>query len=108
MNNSLAVAAVVLLEMCRRKDIYVLFILTVLITGLMGSVTFFDDARIVRYLKEICLALIWLASLLIVIAFHDWPMIAWSIWSIAIIYALLYAGMLVLVSWLTFRRQSIQ
>jgi len=258
MNNSLAVAAVVLLEMCRRKDIYVLFILTVLITGLMGSVTFFDDARIVRYLKEICLALIWLASLLIVIAstarqipaeresrtifplmakpisrgqvllgkflgcwfsacgalvifylffgiaaaakeqhwpvgnyfqawslhcamlsvvvaltllgslalssvaanvtisavitagilflgrhlnkvaaqvgdapgavlsglyyaiphlelfdvrdliIHDWPMIAWSIWSIAIIYALLYAGMLVLVSWLTFRRQSIQ
>ena len=67
MKNSFAVAFVVLLEMIRRKDFYVLFVLTVLITGLMGSVTFFDDPKIARYLKEICLGLIWLCSLFIAI-----------------------------------------
>jgi len=65
MKNSLAVAFVVLLEMVRRKDFYVLFALTALITALMGSVTFFDDPRIARYLKEICLALIWASALFI-------------------------------------------
>jgi ABC-type transport system involved in multi-copper enzyme maturation permease subunit len=68
MKNSLAIASVVILEMYRRKDFYVLFFLTVLITGLMGSVTFFNDPKIARYLKEICLALIWISSLLIAIA----------------------------------------
>jgi ABC-type transport system involved in multi-copper enzyme maturation permease subunit len=68
MKNSFAVAQVVLLEMVRRKDFYVLFFLTVLITGLMGSVTFFNDPKVVRYLKEICLALIWISSLFIAIA----------------------------------------
>lgn len=68
MKNSFAVAQVVLLEMYRRKDFYVLFFLTVLITGVMGSVTFFNDPKIVRYLKEICLALIWVCGLLIAIA----------------------------------------
>src|ERR1043166_438824 len=68
MKNSLAIATVVVLEMYRRKDFYVLLALTVLITGLMGSVTFFDDPKIDRYLKEICLGLIWLSSLFIAIA----------------------------------------
>lgn len=68
MKNALAVAQVVILEMYRRKDFYVLFFLTVLITGLMGSVNFFNDPKIVRYLKEICLALIWVSSLFIAIA----------------------------------------
>ena len=68
MKNSLAIAKVVVLEMYRRKDFYVLLALTVLITGLMGSVTFFDDPKIGRYLKEICLGLIWLSSLFIAIA----------------------------------------
>lgn len=67
MKNSLAVAFVVLLEMMRRKDFYVLFVLTAGITGLMGSVTFFDDPSIARYLKEICLSLIWFCSLFIAI-----------------------------------------
>jgi len=67
MKNSFAVAFVVLLEMIRRKDFYVLFVLTVLITALMGSVTFFDDPKIGRYLKEICLGLIWICSLFIAI-----------------------------------------
>lgn len=68
MKNSLAVAHVVILEMYRRKDFYVLFFLTVLITGLMGSVNFFNDPKIVRYLKEICLALIWICGAFIAIA----------------------------------------
>src|SRR6185436_19222506 len=62
MKKSLAIAKVVILEMYRRKDFYVLLALTVLITGLMGSVTFFDDPKIGRYLKEICLALIWISG----------------------------------------------
>lgn len=65
MKNSLAVARVVLLEMIRRKDFYVLFALTALITALMGSVRFFDDPNIVRYLKDICLTLIWASALFI-------------------------------------------
>jgi ABC-type transport system involved in multi-copper enzyme maturation permease subunit len=56
---------VVVKEMYRRKDFYVLFILTALITLLMGTVNFFNDDRIVRYLKEICLLLIWISSLVI-------------------------------------------
>jgi Cu-processing system permease protein len=63
-----AIAVVVLLEMIRRKDFYVLFVLTALITLVMGSVTFFNDDKIVRYLKEICLLLIWLSSLVIAIS----------------------------------------
>lgn len=68
MKNAIAVAQVVILEMYRRKDFYVLFFLTVLITGLMGSVNFFNDPKVVRYLKEICLGLIWISSLFIAIA----------------------------------------
>ncbi len=68
MKKSFIIASVVILEMYRRKDFYVLFFLTVLITGLMGSVTFFNDPKVSRYLKEICLALIWVSSAFIAIA----------------------------------------
>ena len=61
MNNILAVASVVVKELYRRKDFYVLFVLTVVLTLLAGSVNFFNDDRIVRYVKEICLLLIWVA-----------------------------------------------
>ena len=67
MNSIFAVAGVVIKEMYRRKDFYVLLILTVLITGMMASVKFFNDDKIVRYLKEICLLLIWISSLVIAI-----------------------------------------
>ncbi len=67
MNNVLALSGVVIKEMCRRKDFYVLFILTALITLLMGSVNFFKDDKIVRFLKEISLLLIWLSTLTIAI-----------------------------------------
>ena len=62
-----AVAGVVVKELYRRKDFYVLFVLTALITVIMGSVTLFHDSQIGRYLKEICLLLIWICSLVIAI-----------------------------------------
>ncbi|HEX3627832.1 MAG TPA: ABC transporter permease [Verrucomicrobiae bacterium] len=67
MRNVVAIAKVVLLEMYRRKDFYVLFIVTVLITAVMGSVTFFHDPNIVQYLKDLCLFLILASSLFIAI-----------------------------------------
>jgi Cu-processing system permease protein len=66
-NKICAVAGVVIKEMYRRKDFYVLLIITVLITGTMASVRFFGDDKIVRYLKELCLLLIWISSLVIAI-----------------------------------------
>lgn len=63
-----AIAGVALLEMIRRKDFYVLFVLTALITLVMGSVNIFHDDSVVRYLKEICLLLIWISSLVIAIS----------------------------------------
>jgi len=65
--NICAIAGVVIKEMYRRKDFYVLFVLTALITLVMGSVSIFNEQGIVRYLKEICLFLIWGSSLVIVI-----------------------------------------
>lgn len=67
MNIVLALASVVIKELYRRKDFYVLFVLTALITLLMGSVSFFNDAKIARYLKDICLLLIWLSALVIAV-----------------------------------------
>jgi ABC-type transport system involved in multi-copper enzyme maturation permease subunit len=65
--NIQAIAGVVLKEMYRRKDFYVLLILTTLIVLGMGSVNFFSEDKIVRYLKELCLFLTWGASLVIAI-----------------------------------------
>jgi ABC-type transport system involved in multi-copper enzyme maturation permease subunit len=67
MNNILAVAGIVIKELYRRKDAYVLLILTALICFVMASVNIFNDDKIVRYLKEMCLLLIWVCSLVIAI-----------------------------------------
>lgn len=67
MNKIFALTGVVIKEMYRRKDFYVLFVMTALITLLLGSMRFFDDDRVVRYLKEICLLLIWISTLVIAI-----------------------------------------
>jgi ABC-type transport system involved in multi-copper enzyme maturation permease subunit len=67
MNKIFAVAGVVIKELYRRKDFYVLFILTALITLVLGSVHFFHEDSIVRYLKEVCLLLIWISALVIAI-----------------------------------------
>ena len=48
--NVLAIAGVVIKELYRRKDFYVLFILTALITLTLGSVNFFGEAKVARYL----------------------------------------------------------
>jgi len=63
-----AIAGVVIKELYRRKDFYVLFILTVLVTGVMALANFFDDDKMVGYLKEICLLLIWISALAIAVA----------------------------------------
>lgn len=62
-----AIAAVVIRELYRRKDFYVLFVLTALITLVLGSVNFFSEEKVVRYLKETCLFLIWVSSIVIAI-----------------------------------------
>jgi Cu-processing system permease protein len=67
MNIVIALSNVVIKELYRRKDFYVLFVLTGLITALLGSVRFFHDDNIVRYLKESCLLLIWVSGLIITI-----------------------------------------
>jgi len=68
MNTILALSGVVIKELYRRKDFYVLFVMTAVITLVMASVNFFHDPKIVRYLKEICLLLIWVSALVIAIA----------------------------------------
>jgi ABC-type transport system involved in multi-copper enzyme maturation permease subunit len=68
MNKVLAIAGVVIKELYRRKDFYVLFVLTAVITLVMGSVSFFNDTRMVRYVKDIALLLIWISALVIAIA----------------------------------------
>lgn len=68
MNVITAIAIVVLKEMIRRKDFYVLFVITALITLVMGSVNIFQDKSIAGYLKELALLLIWVCSLVIAIA----------------------------------------
>ena len=67
MNKVFALAAVVIKELYRREDFYVLFVLTALVTLVMGSANLFNDTRIVRYLKELCLLLIWVSGLVIAI-----------------------------------------
>jgi ABC-type transport system involved in multi-copper enzyme maturation permease subunit len=67
MRTILALAGIVIKELYRRKDFYVLFVLTALITVVMGSVNFFHDDKIARYLKEICLLLIWISALVVAV-----------------------------------------
>jgi ABC-type transport system involved in multi-copper enzyme maturation permease subunit len=68
MNQILAISQIVLKESYRRKDFYVLLILTVLISLVLGSTNFFNEKGIVRYIKEFCLLLIWISSLVMALA----------------------------------------
>ena len=68
MNTILALASLVVKELYRRKDFYVLFAMTAVITLIMGSLRFFNDDKIVRYVKEICLLLIWVSALVVRLA----------------------------------------
>ena len=67
MTTVFAIANVTIKELYRRKDFYVLFVLSALITLLAGSASFFHDDKIVRYLKELCLLLIWISALVIAV-----------------------------------------
>jgi ABC-type transport system involved in multi-copper enzyme maturation permease subunit len=67
MRASLAIAGVVLKEAYRRKDFYVLFVLTAALTLGLGSANFFNDKSIVRYLKEVCLLFVWISGLVIAV-----------------------------------------
>ena len=67
MSTILALASVVIKELYRRKDFYVLFVLTGLITVVIGSVNLFQDVHMVRYVKDVALLLIWVSSLVIAI-----------------------------------------
>ncbi len=67
MNTVQAIAIVVLKEMIRRKDFYVLFVITAIITLISGSISIFNDQGIAGYLKELALLLIWVCSLVIAV-----------------------------------------
>jgi Cu-processing system permease protein len=67
MNTVFAIAGVVIKELYRRKDFYVLFVLSALITIGAGSINFFKDLAMIRYVKDICLLLIWLSTLAIAV-----------------------------------------
>ena len=67
MNNILVITSIVLKELIRRKDAYVLLIITVLLTLMSGSVHFFGDMKMVRYMKELCLLLVWVSSIVIAV-----------------------------------------
>lgn len=67
MNSVFALAGVAIKELYRRKDFYVLFVLTAVITLLLGAVSFFNDDKIVRYVKDIALLLIWVSALVIAV-----------------------------------------
>jgi Cu-processing system permease protein len=67
MNAIFAISAVVMKEMIRRKDFYVLFIITALITLVMGAINIFNDKTIAGYLKELALLLIWICSVVMAI-----------------------------------------
>ena len=62
-----ALASNVIRELYRRKDFYVLLILTVLITLVMASASFLKRDDIVRGLQAICLMLIWISALVMAV-----------------------------------------
>ena len=64
MNKVFAIASVVIKELIRRKDFYVLFVLTALISLIM-AVGLFKDDNVVRGIQEICMLLIWISGLVI-------------------------------------------
>lgn len=68
MNTVFALASIVIKELYRRKDFYVLFVLSAVLTLGVGSINFFNESKIVAYIKDLNLLLIWVAALVIAIA----------------------------------------
>jgi len=67
MTKVFALAGVVIKELYRRKDFYVLFVLTALLTIAAGAANFFQDKKIIAIVKDVCLLLIWVSALVIAI-----------------------------------------
>jgi ABC-type transport system involved in multi-copper enzyme maturation permease subunit len=67
MNVVFAIAGNVIKEIYRRKDFYVLFVMTAVLTLVMASMNFFNDDGIVRYVKLFSLLLIWVSGLVVAI-----------------------------------------
>jgi ABC-type transport system involved in multi-copper enzyme maturation permease subunit len=68
MSSIFAVAGVVIRELYRRKDFYVLFFLMAIIALTMACGNLVNDDKREGYLKELCLLLIWVSSLVIAIS----------------------------------------
>jgi ABC-type transport system involved in multi-copper enzyme maturation permease subunit len=68
MNSICAVAGVVIRELYRRKDFYVLFVLMIIIALTMAFGNVVNDEKREGYLKELCLLLIWVSALIIAIS----------------------------------------
>ena len=68
MNTVLALSSIVIKELYRRKDFYVLIIHTAVLTLGADSINFFNETTIVAYIKDLTLLLIWVAALVIAIA----------------------------------------
>jgi ABC-type transport system involved in multi-copper enzyme maturation permease subunit len=67
MSTVLALAGVVIKELYRRKDFYVLLVMTVVITLLMASINFFHESGVVRVVKDVCLLLLLVSALVIAV-----------------------------------------
>jgi ABC-type transport system involved in multi-copper enzyme maturation permease subunit len=67
MRTIFAIAGLVIKELYRRKDFYVLLVMTVVITAVSWLMNFFGENNIVRFLKTVCLTLIWISSLVIAV-----------------------------------------
>ena len=63
-----AVASVSILEMLRRRDMYVALILALVIIIPLSSVNLFGVEGVVRYVREVTLLLIWVCSIVIAIS----------------------------------------
>jgi len=65
--NIQAVAGVVLREMLRRKDFYVVLVLSFLLVGLMAASRFFSADKAVASLKDAALLIIWISAFVIAV-----------------------------------------
>lgn len=63
-----AVASVSILEMLRRRDMYVALILSLVIIIPLSSVNLFGVEGVVRYVREVTLLLIWICSIVIAVS----------------------------------------
>ncbi len=63
-----ALASIVIKELYRRKDFYVLFVLTAVLTVAVGMINIFNEQKIIAYIKDLCLTFIWVSALVIAIA----------------------------------------